>query len=355
MLKREIKFALLLLVLAVMALNSCKKDEQKIIQIKPDNRVFIVNEGPFMSGSGSIDIYYRDSMKVVHDAFKGVNGFELGNVVQSLSVHGDRVYIVVNNANRVEVATADDLISVGSIEGINLPRYFLGVDSKKGYVSSWDNKIYIVDLESLEVTGSISTATGPEKMMMADEKVYVLNQGGLSYDSVVMVINTETDQVIKNIVVGNKPSGIVQDGNGMVWVMCSGNGWNGISGDDDTEGRLVCIDPEVLVVVKTFDFPDTQHHPEKLVIDNDGQHVYFNYPGGLFQTDLYKETLEVNTVMSFSSMYYGLGYDPHEDYIYVSDPGNYVDKGEVIIIDPDTKEKVTSFEAGIIPGEFFFN
>ena len=353
--KNKIKLILLLLIIGAATLSACKKDEQEIIRIMPDNRVFIVNEGPFMSGSGSIDIYYRDSMTVVHDAFKGVNGFELGNLVQSLYVHEDRVYIVVNNANRIEVATSGDLISVGSIVGINMPRYFLGIDDKKGYVSSWDNKVYTVDLESLEITGSINVATGPEKMMLAGDKVWVLNQGGLSYDSTVSVIDWKTDQMVKNIVVGDKPSGIVSDASGMIWVMCSGNGWNGFPGDDDTEGRLVCIDPDDLNVIKTFVFPDALNHPEKLVIDNDGQHVYFNYPGGLCKTDILQQTLEITFVMSFTSMYYGLGYDPQEGLVYVTDPRDYVQNGQVIIIDPEKEEVVTSFDAGIIPGEFYFN
>ena len=339
-----------------LVLVSCKKDdEDEAVQVLPDNRVFIVNEGPFMSGSGSLDVYYRTSKLVISNAFFHVNGFELGNLVQSVNVHGDRIYIVVNNANKIEVAGKDDLVSVGSIDGINLPRYFMGIDSRKGYVSSWDNKVYILDLELMEVTGSITTATGPEQMMLTGDMAWVLNQGGFSYDSVVTVINTITDEVIKNIVVGDKPSGIVQDDNGMVWVMCSGNGWNGYPGDDDTEGRLVCIDPDALTVVKTFVFPDTENHPEKLVIDNNERDVYFLYPGGLYSVDLLDEELQVNLVKAYESMFYALGYDDQEGQIYVSDPKDFTQYGQVYIIDPASGQTLNSFVAGVIPGGFFFN
>ncbi len=339
-----------------MVLVSCKKDdEDAAAQIPPDNRVFVVNEGPFMSGSGSLDVYFRTSKQIVTNAFFHVNGFELGNLVQSVNVHGDRIYIIVNNANKIEVAGKDDLVSKGRIEGINLPRYFLGIDSRKGYVSSWDNKVYILDLELMEISGSIPTATGPEKMMLTGDMAWVLNQGGFSYDSVVTVISTTTDEVIKNIVVGDKPSGIVQDANGMVWVMCSGNGWNGYPGEDDTEGRLVCIDPDALAVVKTFVFPDTENHPDKLVIDNNGRDAYFLYPGGLYSTDLLNEELEINLVKAYETMFYALGYDDQEGHIYVSDPKDYTQYGLVLIIDPETGQTLNSFTAGVIPGGFFFN
>ena len=339
-----------------LVLVSCKKDdEDEAVQVLPDNRVFIVNEGPFMSGSGSLDVYYRSSKLVVSNAFFHVNGFELGNLVQSVNLHSDRIYIVVHNANKIEVAGKDDLVSVGSIDGINLPRYFMGIDSRKGYVSSWDNKVYILHLELMEVTGSITTATGPEQMMLTGDMAWVLNQGGFSYDSVVTVINTITDEVIKNIVVGDKPSGIVQDDNGMVWVMCSGNGWNGYPGDDDTEGRLVCIDPDALTVVKTFVFPDTENHPEKLVIDNNERDVYFLYPGGLYSVDLLDEELQVNLVKDYESTFYALGYDDQEGQIYVSDPKDFTQYGQVYIIDPASGQTLNSFVAGVIPGGFFFN
>ncbi|HSG67786.1 MAG TPA: DUF5074 domain-containing protein, partial [Bacteroidales bacterium] len=122
MLKNRIKIVIFMVMAGAMTLNACKKEEDKTINVKPDNRVFIVNEGPFMTGSGSLDVYYRDTEELVNDAFKKVNGFELGNLVQSVAVHNNKVYIVVNNANRIEVASKEELVFFGTIENINLPR-----------------------------------------------------------------------------------------------------------------------------------------------------------------------------------------------------------------------------------------
>jgi hypothetical protein len=356
MLKKKLFYIALLILSGVFIISSCKKDEDNTsIPIKTDQRVFIVNEGPFQSGSGSLSIYYRDTEEVDNQVFEGVNGFALGNLVQSISVHQDKIYIVVNNAGRIEVAAKDELVSSGAIEGINLPRYFLGVDAFKAYVTSWDNKVYILDLNSNTISGDIATATGPEKMLQLGESVWVLNQGGLSIDSSITVIDISTDQVINSLIVGVKPTGIVQDKYGLVWVMCSGKGWNGFPGADDTRGKLVCIDPQDYSIIKTLEFPGTTDHPEKLVIDKAGEKIFFNYPGGLYSQDVSAQTLELNLVVSSPTMFYALGFDPVSGMVFTSNPLDYVQTGLVYRIDPDLNEKVDSFSTGIVPGEFCFN
>ncbi|MEN8226219.1 MAG: DUF5074 domain-containing protein [Bacteroidota bacterium] len=344
-----------ILLAGIVILNSCRKEEDTPPAVKPDNRIFIINEGPFQGGSGSLSIYYRDTEEAEHHVFETVNGFPLGNIAQSVSVHNDKVYIVVNNAGKIEIAAKDDLVSTGSVEGLNLPRYFLGVDEHKGYVSSWDNKVYVIDLNTNAVTGSIPTATGPEQMLKVGEEVWVLNQGGFSYDSTITIINSLTDEVTKTLVVGDKPSGIVEDKNGLLWVICSGNGWNGFPGPDDTKAKLISIDPDDHAIISTLEFPDAANHPGKLVIDQNGETIFYNYPGGLYSQDVSKQTLELEPVIATQTMYYGLGFDPVSELIFVTDPLDYVQNGKVYMIDPVTKELVKSFDAGVIPGEMFFN
>jgi YVTN family beta-propeller protein len=356
MIKQNFLYALIPVLLTFFFISSCNKDDEEVENVvRPDNRVFIINEGPFQSGSGSLSIFYRDTEEVDNNVFESANGYELGNLVQSLSVHGDKVYIVVNNAGRIEVADKEDLVSTASIENVNLPRYFLGVSDSKGYVSSWDNKVYIIDLNTNAVSGQIITATGPERMLKVGESVWVLNQGGFGVDSLITVIDIQNDQVVKSIVVDKTPGGIVQDKNGNIWVLCSGKGWNGFPAADDSKGSLLCIDPNDYSIIKTLEFPLSDAHPEKLVIDKAGETVYYNYPGGIYSQDLSKSNLELKKVIASSVMFYGLGYDPSSSLLFASNPLDYVQNGLVYRIDPVLEEKLDSFPAGIIPGGFVFN
>ena len=78
------------------------------------------------------------------------------------------------------------------------------------------NKVYIVDLLTNTVSGEIPTATGPEKMMLVDQTLWVLNKGGFGNDSIITVIDINTDEVVKNIDVALTPSGMVEDKNGKI-------------------------------------------------------------------------------------------------------------------------------------------
>ena len=83
---------------------SCKKNTEEPPVILSDNRVFVTNEGPFQDGTGTLSIIYRDSLTVENNVFEKVNDRPIGNIVQSIEVFEEKAYIVVNNANKVEIA-----------------------------------------------------------------------------------------------------------------------------------------------------------------------------------------------------------------------------------------------------------
>ena len=96
------KLNLLLLVLALLGtlfFNSCTKDDKKE-NFPYDNGVFITNEGPFQSGSGTITFYDKATGLTQEKIFETVNAMPLGNIVQSMNIFNNKAYIVVNNANK---------------------------------------------------------------------------------------------------------------------------------------------------------------------------------------------------------------------------------------------------------------
>ena len=65
--------------------------------------VFILDEGNFRGGNGSLSFFSYDSMKIFNDLFYNVNGRPLGDVPNSILLKEDKVYIVVNNSGNIEV------------------------------------------------------------------------------------------------------------------------------------------------------------------------------------------------------------------------------------------------------------
>lgn len=356
MIKMILKYLKNILLVGVVSglLFACSKEQEDPPDTITDlsNGVFVINEGPFNTGTGTISFFKRDGSYIQHKLYQNANTLiPLGNIVQSMTVIDDIAYIAVNNANKVELASALTFQSVGTIQDIEYPTYIAGVGNSKVYISSWDNTIKIIDTKSFEIVGQVTVGTGPTKMARINDQVWVLNQGGLSVDSTVSIIDIATDQVMETIQVYARPTGIQMDKNGNVWILCSGKGYwqNGA-----TKGHLVCIDPEDYSIQKDIIFPDTVNHPEKLVINNTGDVLYYNYPGGVYQFDINTSSLETSPLIARSGMFYSLGFDLKKSLIYVSDPVDYVQRGWVFRYDALTGIAIDSLKVGIVPTEYLF-
>lgn len=317
--------------------------------------VLITNEGLFPTGAGSITMYDRLTKSYINNVFEIANNYPLGNIVQSAVSFENKLFIVVNNANRIQIANDSTFKSIDVIENINLPRYLLPINTNKAYVTCWNDKVAVVDLNNNIVVNSIEAGTGPEKMLKYQDKVFVLNIGGFGNDSTVTVIDCINDVIDTTIFVAKRPSGIVMDKNSKVWIICSGQGWNGYPLPGDSPGHLICIDPDNYTIINDIIFPSHTEHPEKLAINKSKDILYYLCPGGVYKFDINSTILESVPFISYPNMFYGLGYDEVDELIYVSDPLDYVQRGWVYMYDALSGIVVDSLQAGVIPGEFYFN
>jgi len=350
--KSFLLFALCALLLAA----GCTKNNDNDLTGNWEDSVFIINEGPFPTGTGTISAYNRENGEVSHDLFKSVNGRPLGNIVQSMSIHEGYGYIVVNNANKVEVVDMKDFKSVATIDDLTLPRYFVGYDENKGYVSCWDSTVKVIDLNTFTVTSSVKAGGGPDEMLIFDNKLFVINSGGYDVDNRVTVIDTETDQLIMNITVGYTPVSIVRDHSNTIWVLCAGRGWNGYPGPNDTRGELVRISPETLEIIDSVLFPDEENHPDNLVADETGAVFYYNMPRGIFSFSVAFGSVSSDPLIPAAKMYYGLGYDKTEGVLYAADRLDFSQNGWIFRYDVyPSAALIDSIPAGIGPNGFCFN
>ena len=323
--------------------------------------VFIVNEGPFQTGTGTVSFLDRISGSVTNEIFQTANGRPLGNIVQSLQIHENRAFIVVNNANKMEVVDLEDFSSVGIVENLPLPRYFLGLNASKGYITSWGSggvsgQVDVLDLQSLSVTKTIKTGSGSEKMAIVGSSLFVCNGGGFGMDSTVSVINTQNDELEDPIVVGGNPNSIQVDATGMIWVACAGiqvyNSDFSINPDQSTEGSLVRIDPITREVVSILQFPDVFSSPSRLVTGSGGTILYYLRSGSIYSQDINSNTLASQPIVQ--SFFYGLGYEEASGLIYATDPIDFASTGRVIRYTSSGTAQDT-LSVGIIPSDFYFN
>lgn len=353
-----------MLILTSTFLISCTKDDPAQIPPFADagyaNGVFILNEGPFQIGTGTVSYLNRDGSSQEDNIYQKANNLvPLGNIVQSMNVdyyNGGNAFITVNNANKIEVVSLKTFQHVETIEDITSPRYIIFTPHAEAFVSCWDNTVKVIGLDNYEKIDEINVGTGPEKMLYSsvNEQIWILNQGGFSVDSSITIINAQDHSIINTLEVNAKPTGILKDKNDHVWVLCSGNGWNGFPGQDDTEGHLLCFDVESHNLLKDFPFPSTSEHPEKLVINGTGDVLYYIGIDGIYKFGIEDTILQTTPFIPRPQMFYGLGLDYLTNIIYASDPLDYVQDGLVYRYEANTGEVIDSLQAGIVPGEFYF-
>ena len=355
----SLRFLAFLSFIILVFISSCREkiDKPKITSIFEDKGFFILNEGLFNSGTGTIDFYSHTKDSLFQNIFQTKNNFPLGNIVQSAySLDKKYMYIVVNNANKVEIVRQNNFESLNRLENIQYPRY-IESSYNKLYVSAWDNTVKVYNLgDSIhpQFKKSISCGIGPERMVKWNEKLFVLNQGGFSIDSTLTVIDTEMDEVIKTISVYPKPTAAVIDKNNKLWIMCSGKGWNGLTQEDDSPAHLVCLDPMTYEVLFDFTFPELSMHPIGLSIEEKGETLYYSYPEGIMTQEINSSILQMNTLFESENMIYGLYFDVENKEILASNPLNYNERGLIYRLSKEG-EIVDSFRTGIIPGNFLIN
>jgi hypothetical protein len=352
----------LILALSMLTFAGCKKDDDKSTDKSTTTEqpyqsgVFVANQGPFQTGTGTITYYNRTNKSTVQDIFQKENGRPLGNVVQSIEIFNGKAYIVVNNAGKVEIADAGTFKSVGVINGLQSPRYFLGIDANKGYISDWSlgvnsGNIKVINLSTNTVIKTIATGNYPDKMLKVGNKVFVINSAGWTKDSTITIVDATTDTPIKTFVVGHNPNSLTIDANGKVWVLCGGiNDWTNAA--QSTAGKIVRINPDNYTIEYSYTFPSNAIHPLKLCSNANKNKLFYIYGSNISYYDINSSEI---VPFIYRNNVNGLGYDNATNYIYATDPKDYKSNGWVIRYNSTTGAPVDSFQVGIIPEEMFFN
>lgn len=354
----NIKPHLFFLSMAILVFTACEKEKNETSTPLPDNLngVFIINEGAYLAGNASISFLSSDSSYVLTDIFQAANGFPVGDILQSMTIYGNSAYLCVNNSQKVEVVSMKDFKKTAVILGANSPRYFIGQNDSRGFVSDWStNRVYLVDLNSKTISDSIACGQGPEQMLISDNKLFICNSGGFSDDSTLTVADVNTLAPLAQIPCGVNPASIVKDNNGKLWVLCRGSlGSDFTPSADDPGGKLMKIDPFSLNVEFSLSF-NFNEHPIKLTTNNAKDTLYFLNGSSTYTGTVYKMSTSANILPSqpfITNDSYALGIHPNGS-IYTA-KANFSSNSLMFHYSNDGS-LLDSLEVGIGPNSFVFN
>jgi len=336
----------LLLISIIFLIAACSKDDNdQPGSYLTGNGVFVVNEGNFMGGNGSISFYSYDSLKIYNDLFINANGRPLGDVPNSLAISGERIYIVVNNSGKIEVADKNTLESIKTISGLKAPRIISIISSSKAYVSSiYSDSLAIINLTDNTISGYINLRRSSEAIAVISHKAFVSNWVG---GKEVMVINTDNDKVIDSVEVANEPESMVIDKDKTLWVLCNG-GWM-----REYNAELIAVNTSTNDIERRLVFPSKLSSPSCLQIDGTGSTLFY------LETGVHKLRTDASSIPSATYIaesghyFYKLGINPVNGDILITDAVDYQQRGHLLIYKNDGTFEY-DLMADIIPGMMYF-
>lgn len=359
---RRIKVVLSIVTLPFFLLfPSCMDYEEQEMESfsATEKGLFILNEGNFQYGNATLSYYNPDTKKVENEIFYRSNAMKLGDVAQSMTINNGEGWIVVNNSHVVFSIDLQTFKEKGRICDFTSPRYIHFVESSvkgkvedKAYVTQlWDNRIFIVRPSSFEIIGYItipnmSVESGSTEEMVQQGKYVFCNCW--SYQNRIVKIDTETDSVVGEIVVGIGPTSVVLDKNGKLWTLTDG-GYDGSPYGHESPS-LICIDTKEFKIEKKFFF-EKKDIPSELLLNSQGDTLYW------LNESVWKMPIDAISLPSFPfieerhTKYYGLTVDPNNGDIYVSDAIDYQQKGKVYRYSNQGILK-DHFYVGLNPGAF---
>ncbi|MDF1696211.1 MAG: hypothetical protein P1U56_10280 [Saprospiraceae bacterium] len=334
--------------LVLIGFTSCGDDTPDKTEFK--DGVFIVNQGAFNSGTGTLTFKERNSPTIYQDAYSMNNeGAFLGNIAQSMIEHNDKNFIAINNGGKIVVTDSDDLTLVDTISTIQQGRYFAS-NGDQLYLTYWGDTgsnggICEINGSTNSIEEVVELGNGPEGILFVNDLLYVAKGGGFSRDSLVLIIDPDDNSIVKSIVVGDNPGLLVKDNDENVYVVCRGHS-DFFEPANNTNGRLVKLSNQD--IAWSFEIPNGS---QALAIDTENQFLYFSDGTNVVKQSLNATELDTKIVKDINA--YSLGFDSDEKHLYASDAKDFNSQGEVFVIGSDDIE-IESFPAGIIPGYFYF-
>ena len=361
----------------IFILSSCRGDEHIVVsdvqiirdKIDPNSKIagmYLVNEGNMGSNKCTLDyLDYTEGiyMRNIYPERNPTIVKELGDVGNDVQIYGNKLYIIVNCSNKVEVLDARTGVRIKQIEIPNC-RYIC-FRREHAYVSSYVAGVLIdpnaplgavfkIDTASLQVVDKVTVGYQPEEMVVLGDYLYVANSGGYRvpyYDNTVSVVEFEGFRQEQQIVVGLNLHRIKADKYGKLWVSSRGNYNDIYSPYGSVPSNLFVLDKRVgyneMIVTDTINVPCSN-----MAIHGDSLYLYsHDYDNITQQSTLTYGIINIKTKKVVSKnfitdgtekeikMPYGISIHPETGDIYVTDAKNYVSTGTLSCYNKEGKRK----------------
>jgi hypothetical protein len=281
--------------------------------------------------------------EIIRDVFQAVNGFPLGDVLQRVVVQDGIGYAVMNNSNKVVVFNAKTFALIREIEGLDYPRDLVVVNGKI-FIAQGAMQGKVAQYTSTgQWINEVEVGNGPERLLYAQNRIWVLNSGGWLTDNRVQTIDPSTMTVDHTWTIGDRPVDVeYEPTEGAVFVLSSGEiqydaNWNIIGHTNASLSKWIGFnDPNTINVGINGD------HPRSIAIASDDHVIWMANQGiTVFQSNLNSLCTEC-----ISGDFYTV--DTHQDgRVFITSVPDFSNSSSVMEYNASTYGLIRNFDGGL--------
>ncbi len=330
---------------------SCSKDNPTQPVTPVTKGVFVINEGLYNQNNSEITFYNPATGQTIANFYSQKNGRIIGDNANSMFIFENKGYVAVDGSNKIEVIDLKDGTSLGIIDlgQKGSPREIFILNSNRGFVTSFSkNSVIEFNPSNLTITREIPVGKYPEAIAYANFKLFVANSD-LGTGNTVSVIDLNTNSVIKTIQVGINPRFVGISNDNRVIVGCSGDFFN-----TEGIGGYYFINPINLSITDSILL---KYHPQDYALTKDNYMFYINDKGvgkiNLSNKNVDTVFISGMTINDINGIAYSIAFDEINQKLYVGNPKNFTQNGEVKIFDRNGNY-LKKFETKINPGAIYF-
>lgn len=364
-------------------LSSCRGDDVVIPSeseavITPDPNAdpygfYMLNEGNMGTNKATIDFMdYRTgvySRNIYPERNPNVVK-ELGDVGNDIAIYRGKMYVVVNASHKVEILDAATCVRIKQLDIPNC-RY-LAFAGDNAYVSAYvapigidpsakEGAVYRIDVNTLQITGTVKVGYQPEEMVAKNGFLYVANSGGYrapDYDNTVSIIRLSDFAEIKKTPVAINLFRLREDKYGKLWVLSRGDYK---PGSPSLLYRLTVDDSGDITAVE-----NTGIQCSGFDISGDNLYLYSaQWENGVMSNEICYKVVDVRTATVYNNTFitdgtasqikvpYCIRVNPSTGQVIICDAKNYVSSGTVNCYNPQGTRLWRIF-AGDIPASIAF-
>lgn len=331
---------------AVLSLQSCDEkppvNVEDLLPVAGTRLAVLCDEGNFQWGNADITVYDTDRQSVIENAFSRSNNNPLGDVCQSASYFSTKLFLVINNSQKIEIVSPSDFKKQQTINGFHSPRYITWVNAGKGYVSEYyANSIKVINPIEGRITEDIKCPGWHDEMIFTRGKLYITS---INRDKL-YVLNEQTNELIDSIPLSYGSNSLALDANDKLWVLCTGDAGKG------TDAQLYRIHTGFDTVERIIQL----HKPTATrLCTNTSRTQLFWISGDIYSLQAIDESaVPIPFISASGRQFYGLNYNPFTDELWATDAIDYTQRSVVYRYRIDGAA-IGQFRSGINTGNMVF-